>query len=257
MATPHYYTSLGEFRGLFATGNPVLTYHKVGPRPRGARLKGLYVSPALFARQLGELRAAGYRSGALAEAAGPAQAGRVVLTFDDGFENVLGHALAPLRSNGFTAMQFLVADLLGKTNEWEAAAGERTEPLMDAAQVGEWLAAGHDIGSHTLSHPFLTRLPVSVAREEISAGKKKLEDCFGRAIEHFCYPYGDWNPAVRDLVIEAGYRTACTTNTGVNTPADSPFELKRLTARYRSRSLRNLVAWFRERLGRTSATPLA
>lgn len=137
MATPHYYTSLGEFRGLFAKGNPVLTYHKVGPRPRGARLKGLYVSPALFARQLAELREAGYRSGALTEAAGPAQAGRVVLTFDDGFVNVLEHGLEPLRSHGFSAIQFLVADLLGKTNEWEAAAGERTEPLMDAAQVRE------------------------------------------------------------------------------------------------------------------------
>ncbi len=247
MATPHYYTSLGEFRTLFATANPVLTYHKVGPRPRGARLKGLYVSPALFARQLGELRAAGYRSGALAEAAGPAQAGRVVLTFDDGFVNVLEHALAPLRSHGFSAIQFLVADLLGKTNEWESA-GERTEPLMDAAQVREWLAAGHDIGSHTRSHPFLTQLPRDAAREEICASKKKLEDLFGRAIEHFCYPYGDWNPAVRDLVIAAGYRTACTTNNGVNTAADSPFELKRLTARYRSRSLRNLVAWVRGRL---------
>ena len=248
MATPHYYTSLGEFRGLFVTGNPVLTYHKVGPRPRGARLKGLYVSPALFARQLGDLRAAGYRSGPLGNAAAPVQAGRIVLTFDDGFVNVLEHALAPLRSNGFSAIQFLVADLLGKTNEWEAVAGERTEPLMDAAQVREWLAAGHDIGSHTLSHPFLTQLSRDTAREEISASKKKLEDLFGRAIEHFCYPYGDWNPAVRDLVIEAGYRTACTTTNGVNTAADSPFELKRLTARYRSRSMRSLVAWFRERL---------
>ena len=253
MATPHYYTSLGEFRGLFATGNPVLTYHKVGPRPRGARLKGLYVSPALFARQLGELRDAGYCSGALGIAAGPAQAGRIGLTFDDGFVNVLEHALAPLRENGFSAIQFLVADLLGKTNEWEASAGERTEPLMDVAQVREWLAAGHDIGSHTRSHPFLTRLPVSAAREEIGASKKKLEDCFGRAIEHFCYPYGDWNPAVRDLVIAAGYRTACTTHTGVNSATDSPFELKRITARYRSRSLRNLVAWVRERWPRPSA----
>ena len=253
MAPPHYYTSLGEFRDQFATGNPVLTYHKVGPRPRGARLKGLYLSPALFARQLGELRAAGYRSGALEKTAGPREAGRMVLTFDDGFVNVLEHALAPLRETGFSAMQFLVADLLGKTNEWEAAAGERTEPLMDVAQVREWLAAGHEIGSHTRTHPFLTQVSRDAAREEISASKKKLEDLFGRAIEHFCYPYGAWNPAVRDLVIEAGYRTACTTNNGVNTAADSAFELKRITARYRSRSLRNLVAWVRERLGRTSA----
>ena len=46
----------------------------------------------------------------------------------------------------------------------------------------------------------------------------------------------------------AGYRTACTTDHGVNTAAVLPFELRRITARYRSRSLRNLVAWFRERV---------
>ena len=33
----------------------------------------------------------------------------------------------------------------------------------------------------------------------------------GKPIAHFCYPYGDWNEPVRDLVMEAGYLTACTT----------------------------------------------
>ena len=95
--TPGYYTSLAPFRGLFARGNPVLTYHKVGRRPRAARLKGLYVSADLFARQLEELRAAGFRSGKLSDAAGPLQTGRIVLTFDDGFVNVLENAVEPLR----------------------------------------------------------------------------------------------------------------------------------------------------------------
>lgn len=245
-----YYTTLREFEPLFAQGNPVLTYHKVGPRPRGARLKGLYVSAGLFARQVGELRAAGYRSGSLGDVTAAGTGKRVVLTFDDGFANVLEHAVEPLRESGFAAIQFLVADLLGKTNEWESSVGERAEALMDAGQVREWLAAGHDIGSHTLTHPFLTRLPAVDAREEIAASKRRLEDLFGRVIEHFCYPYGDWNPAVRDLVIEAGYRTACTTDFGVNTGVVSPFELRRVTARYRSRSMRGLLAWVR---GRTAA----
>jgi len=112
---------------------------------------------------------------------------------------------------------------------------------MDASQVRDWLAAGDDIGSHTLTHPFLTRLAPREAREEIFASKKRLEDLFGRAIEHFCYPYGDWNAAVRDWVIEGGYRTACTTEFGVNTPETSAFALKRITARYRSRSLKGLL----------------
>jgi peptidoglycan/xylan/chitin deacetylase (PgdA/CDA1 family) len=54
------------------------------------------------------------------------------------------------------------------------------------------------------THPFLTRLSAAQAREEIAGNKKKLEDRFSRPVRHFCFPYGDWNPAVRDLVAAAG-----------------------------------------------------
>src|ERR1041385_4752167 len=238
---PSHYSSLGPFRDLFEQGNPILTYHKLGPRPRRVRLKGLYVSAALFDRQLAELRAAGFQSASLSDCSGPVQPRRIALTFDDGYANVLPHALEPLAQTQFKAIQFLPVNFLGKSNEWDAAAGEASEPIMDASQVRDWLAAGHDIGSHTLTHPFLTRLTPEHAREEMFASKKKLEDLFGRSIEHFCYPYGDWNADVRDWVMAAGYRTACTTEFGVNTPETSAFELKRITARYRSRSLKTLL----------------
>ena len=63
---------------------------------------------------------------------------------------------------------------------------------------------------------------------------------FGVAIHHFCYPYGFWNERVRDLVIEAGYLTATTTQFGLNDDATSPFELRRIMARYQSWGLRSL-----------------
>ncbi len=245
--TPHYYSTFAPFRKVFGQGNPVLMYHKLGPRPRGARLKGLYLSTKLFTRQLQELREAKFVSGSLEECVGPLREKRIGLTFDDGYVNVLRHGLEPLASAGFTAIQFLVADLLGKTNEWDMALGEVPEPMMDVGQVREWIAAGHDIGSHTLTHPWLTRLPASAAREEIVASRKRLEDVFGCPIRHFCYPYGDWNETVRDLVAAAGYQTACTTQPGINTPADSPFALKRFTARYPSRNLKEIWRRFRAR----------
>jgi peptidoglycan/xylan/chitin deacetylase (PgdA/CDA1 family) len=242
---PAYYSTLAPFQALFGQGNPILTYHKLGPRPLRARLKGLYLSRRLFTEQLQELRAAGYTCGSLENCAGRLQNRRVVITFDDGYVNVLEHGLKPLASTGFKAMQFLVADLMGKHNEWDVPQGEVPAPMMDPAQVRDWLAAGHDIGSHTLTHPWLTRLTVAAAREEIAASRKKLEDTFSRPIRHFCYPYGDWNESVRDLVAEAGYQTACTTNPGVNAPADSPFALKRFTARYPSRNLKAIWARLR------------
>jgi peptidoglycan/xylan/chitin deacetylase (PgdA/CDA1 family) len=251
MATlaPEYYTSLRPFRGLFATGVPVLTYHKVGPRPRGARLKGLYVSKSLLACQLQELRRAGFFSvlpGSI-NLEMPNSHRQVVLTFDDGFANVLEFGHKPLAANGFQAIQFLVPDYLGRTNEWDGVLGEVQEPLMDVHQVREWLAAGHAIGSHTLTHPYLTRQPPAKAKEEITASRKKLEDTFNLPIRDFCYPYGDWNPLVRDLVAEAGYETACTTDFGVNTAGADHLALKRIMARYPSRGLKPLWRWFRKR----------
>jgi len=271
----HYYSRLGPFRELFAAGRPILTYHHVGPRARGARLKGLYVSPKLFARQVQELAEAGFSTRSLAEfstesklgkpmtaerfSLSPAEAeragvrgkagtiqilpavktpSRVWLTFDDGFEDVFNHALPVLSGRGFRGIVFLVSNLLGKTNEWQQRAGDITEPLMVEAQLREWLAAGQEIGSHTQTHPHLTQLPPAEAREEITASKKALEDKFEIAIEHFCYPYGDWNDKVRELVREAGYRTACTTEFGVNTRSAPRLELKRITARYPSRNLK-------------------
>lgn len=238
-----YYTALAPMADLFAAGNPVLTYHKLGPRPRGVRLKGLYVSRARFARQLRELQRAGFGSGRLEDCTGPRHAARVVITFDDGYVNVLEHGLPALAQAKFTAIQFLPVRALGGRNDWDVAAGEAPERIMDPAQVREWLAAGHAIGSHTLTHPHLTQIPEADAREEITASRKWLEDTFGLAVRHFCYPYGDWNAAVRALVIEAGYATASTTEAGVNGPGSDPWSLKRFTARYPSRNWRTFRAW--------------
>jgi len=229
---------------LFRGGAPILTYHKLGPRPRNARLKGLYVSQSLFERQLTELKREGFESSSLDSLFSTATGRRIAITFDDGFANALQYGLEPLSRSNFHAIQFIVAGCIGRQNVWDVGVGEASEPLMDAVQIREWLAAGHQIGSHTVTHAFLSKLPIDQAREEISASRKMLEDQFGVPIRHFCYPYGDENAALRDAVREAGYTTACTTEFGVNLRSDSPFALKRVTARYRSRNLKNLVRAF-------------
>jgi peptidoglycan/xylan/chitin deacetylase (PgdA/CDA1 family) len=166
----------------------------------------------------------------------------IYLTFDDGFVDVWKFAMPALQAEKFVGIQFLVSGLIGKTNEWQQRHGDVVEPLMDDAQIRDWLASGNRIGSHTVSHPHLTQISPDSAREEICTSKKALEDRFGVPIEHFCYPYGDWNEAVRDVVVHAGYKTACTTESGINTANVSPFSLKRFTARYASRKLKNILS---------------
>ncbi len=248
---PRTYHSLSPFREEFASGVPVLTYHKLGPRPRGVRRKGLYVDAARFRLQLEELAAAGFRSpGLSALTLGEANPDRqIVLTFDDGFESVHRWALAPLEQHGFRAVLFLVADRLGASNDWEVGEGEVPERLMDRGEILEWLASGHEIGSHTLSHPSLTAVSTEEARGQIRDSKARLEDAFGRAVRHFCYPYGHWNHRIREIVAEASYQTACTTQVGVNTAGDSLLALRRFAVRHPTRTLRSVWAWLQRRAG--------
>ena len=120
---------------------------------------------------------------------------------------------------------------------------------MDEAQVRQWLGGGHEIGSHSITHRNLRHLSPAEAREEIFGSKKSLEDRFGLPVQHFCYPYGSWNQAVRDLVCEAGYRTACTVRFGVNGPSNSPYELRRIIPLSTVELLRKIRHRLAQRMG--------
>jgi peptidoglycan/xylan/chitin deacetylase (PgdA/CDA1 family) len=173
---------------------------------------------------------------------------RFVLTFDDGYRNVLEHAAPVLARHRFRAIQFIVAGAVGGTNQWDVReGGEVEERLMDWSELREWLAQGHEIGSHSVTHPRLTRLTRDQQREELRASKHRLEDELGVEVRHFCYPYGDFDPALADLVRECGYRTACTQVGGVNTAATDPFQLLRIEGRYPKRSPRAILQRFLRR----------
>ena len=154
-------------RRLCERGCPVFTYHKIGLPPASALDPFLFVKPGEFDRQLAALRAYGFSSASLADFcnAPDSPRRRAVITFDDGAANVLINGAAVLARNNFHAIQFIVADLIGKQNEWDMAKGEKSDRLMDQAQIREWLAAGHEIGSHTSTHPNLKRVGIAEARE--------------------------------------------------------------------------------------------
>ena len=208
----------------------MFTYHSVACAPPGTRDPFLYVTPERFEEQLAALRAQGYLSASLGDLAAGQEPDtkRVVITFDDGCRNVAENATGILARHGFHAIEFIVAGMLGGRNEWDVIHGEKPEPLMDAAQIRDWLAAGHEIGSHSLTHRNLVKLGDAELREQIFTSKKILEDTFGIAVRHFCYPHGRWNETVAALVAEAGYETACTTQFGVNTAATPRFALRRV-----------------------------
>jgi peptidoglycan/xylan/chitin deacetylase (PgdA/CDA1 family) len=212
-----------------------LMYHAVESPPLFHSLRGLYVEPALLERQLRELAGAGVKLLSLTAWAGerPATGRQAVVTFDDAFLDLRENALPVLAKLGVSATTYVVAEKIGGTNAWDAGGGAQLCPLMDRADLLAWQNAGQEIGSHGMTHCHLTRISIERARAEIFDSKRKLEDLSGRAVLHFCYPYGDCNAAIRDLVGEAGYATATTTEPGLNNADADPLLLRRYLASHR------------------------
>jgi peptidoglycan/xylan/chitin deacetylase (PgdA/CDA1 family) len=151
----------------------------------------------------------------------------VALTFDDGYQNFRDHAFPVLQRHGFPATVFLAVGLLNGNARWLADEGREAPKLLDRESLGEMRVCNVTFGSHTLTHPFLTRVGPARRREEISASKTMLEDLLGEEIRHFCYPDGDFNAAVVDEVGRAGYTAALTCIRGSATSADNPLILPR------------------------------
>jgi len=67
------------------------------------------------------------------------------------------------------------------------------------------IAKTQEIGSHTMTHPKLTKIPMKDAEREIVESKKKLETILGKKVVSFSYPFGSYNETTKELVKRAGY----------------------------------------------------
>lgn len=94
--------------------------------------------------------------------------------------------------------------------------------VMTPSQVRD-IDRQFEVGSHTLNHLRLTRLPVQRAWQEITDGKKNSEDTLGHEVVAFCYPGGKFNRRVERQVEEAGFLAARTCRYFWNDFPPNPF----------------------------------
>lgn len=87
--------------------------------------------------------------------------------------------------------------------------------------------AGHEIGSHTMSHPILPMLPDAELEMEIVKSREIISEKLGREVRSFCYPNGDHDERVVSVVKRAGYHYAVTARYGINKRDAMPYTLKR------------------------------
>ena len=211
---------------------PILCYHNVAEAPREAPFKLLYVSPDRFERQLWTLRRLGLRGVStgegLARLHNATSRGCVVLTFDDGYVDTLTTAAPLLKQYGARATCYVVSDAIGTYNRWDADYVRERKPLMGREQLDQWLAAGMEVGSHSLSHPRLHELPQDLAQHEITESRAALRNLLGVAIEHFAYPFGAFTADTVASVRRAGYSSAMTVLPGIARASDDRLRLPRI-----------------------------
>lgn len=195
-------------------GLEVLCYHKIGTPPPGSQLKDLWVSPEKFRAQVKWLLDRGYRTLTFSELAqlhkenAPLPEKAVLITFDDGYENNYKEAWPILKELGAKGNIFVVFNTIGKANTWHNPATEPWVNMATLEQLKEMQASGViEFGSHTMSHPRLTRLPHEDAVVELTESKRQLEAALGREMCAFAYPYGDgaYDERVRAAALAAGY----------------------------------------------------
>jgi peptidoglycan/xylan/chitin deacetylase (PgdA/CDA1 family) len=99
-------------------------------------------------------------------------------------------------------------------------------------EVREMAGAGIEFGAHTRTHPILSRVDgAAELADEIGGSKRRIEQHLDRPVDHFCYPNGaneDFGAAALEAVRAAGYRTAVTTEKGLNDRAANRFRLVRI-----------------------------
>ena len=127
----------------------------------------------------------------------------VLLTFDDAHHSNYDLVWPMLAEKGYRATFFVVADWLQKQGH------------MTAPQVREVHGAGITIGSHSLTHAFLSRLSRTDLDNELQRSKAVLEDVVGSSVEVLSLPGGQMSPLVSErAAAAAGYRYICTSRPG-------------------------------------------
>lgn len=200
---------------------PILMYHYIRNHTDqtdkvGA---GLSVSPAIFAKQLADLKAAGYTTITFKDLAKPLPAKPIILTFDDGYDDAYTEALPALQKEGMTGVFYIVSDFLNRPQ------------YTTTDQVKVLDAAGMEIGSHTINHKDLAKMGENDQEKQLTTSKAALENLLGKSVTSFCYPAGKYNAITVTLAKKAGYTTSTTTKPGIATGQDfmnSPHELKRI-----------------------------
>lgn len=182
---------------------PVLVYHHIRDfTPHESETsREFVVTPAMFEKQMQYLSDNGYTTilvrdvEKVLQGVLPLPEKPVVITFDDGRLSQYENALPVLTKHGMHATFFIFTNAIDANDKY-----------LTSNQIKELDSLGHEIASHTILHPYLTRIGSELLTKELTESKAKLERIVGHEVVSLAYPFGLYDDAVLAETVATGYR---------------------------------------------------
>ena len=170
----------------------------------------------------------------------------ILLTFDDGFQNNYKTVLPILKRHNLPGLFFVTTQHIKNPRNWlhfvknnlenykipkKLLTNKIKNDYYDGISEKQIIKMAKDplitIGSHTITHPILSKTSESDIKNELKESKEYLETLTGNSIEYFSYPFGNYNKIVLDWVSKIGYRAAFGIDK-VNNLGNPKFEIPRI-----------------------------
>ena len=179
---------------------PILLYHHIGD-PDPDRSDRYTIRVASFEQQMRSLKAWGYTTITLAnlisamENGDPLPPRPVIITFDDGYQDVFTNAFPILDALDYDATVFIIGRQMG------------LKGYLGNSELKELAAQGWQVGNHTYNHHSLRSAGINLELE-IETSRTDLEKALAVPVCYFSFPYGLTSQYVARQVVEAGYTAA-------------------------------------------------
>jgi peptidoglycan/xylan/chitin deacetylase (PgdA/CDA1 family) len=138
--------------------------------------------------------------------------GSVTITFDDGYQSAYENAIPIFDAVNIKTTQFIITGEVGHR-------GYITQP-----ELALLAQHGHEIASHTQTHPHLSTLSEANQRQEIIGSFNDLTS-WGYAPKVFAYPYGDYGQDTLAILSASEFLAARSIRSGFNVPTTPPLVL--------------------------------
>lgn len=124
------------------------------------------------------------------------------ITYDDGVVQDIAF-VALLNELGIPGTFNLNSQLMQEEFQWTHPCGAAIRRLPP--ETVRYLYDGHEVASHTLTHPYMTNLSREEILYQLRQDKENLEALFGQEVWGFAVPFDHYDNTIRQCVIEAGF----------------------------------------------------